>query len=160
MRGNAEGLENWQSTILESGNTQIKVTSTPSQHGFLFTRPFAGQTIGFILEWVGQKNGALYISGDTIYFRGIKEIAERFKVGIGIFHMGRASFPLTGPLRFTMDGNDGVRTAAKLNPHTIIPVHYEGWRHFSEGKRHIEKIFESTGMNERVKWLPLGVPTS
>jgi len=67
LRGNAEGLANWQSTILESDDTKIKVTATPAQHGPLFVRPFAGQTIGFMLEWEGQQNGALYITGDTIY---------------------------------------------------------------------------------------------
>ncbi|MBN8581467.1 MAG: MBL fold metallo-hydrolase, partial [Anaerolineae bacterium] len=33
LRGNAEGMADWQSTILESGNTKIKITATPAQHG-------------------------------------------------------------------------------------------------------------------------------
>ena len=33
LRGNAEGLANWQSVILESGDTKVKVTATPAQHG-------------------------------------------------------------------------------------------------------------------------------
>jgi L-ascorbate metabolism protein UlaG (beta-lactamase superfamily) len=73
LRGNTEGLANWQSTILESGNTKIKVTATPAQHGPLFVRPFAGQTIGFMLEWEDQQNGALYITGDTIFYHGIEK---------------------------------------------------------------------------------------
>jgi L-ascorbate metabolism protein UlaG (beta-lactamase superfamily) len=158
LRANAEGLANWQSTFLESGGTKVKVTATPSQHGPLIVRPFAGQTIGFMLEWEGQQNGALYISGDTIYYHGIDEIAERFTVSVGIFHLGRASFPITGPIRFTMDARDGIKAAQKLNPRMIIPIHYEGWKHFSEGKAAIEKQFAQAGLSEKFNWLPIGKP--
>jgi L-ascorbate metabolism protein UlaG (beta-lactamase superfamily) len=156
LRGNAEGLKNWQSTVLESGSTKVRVTAAPAQHGPLIVRPFAGQTIGFLLEWESQQNGALYISGDTIYYRGIDEVAERFAVGVAILHLGRAGFPVTGPIRFTMDAGDGVKTARVLNPHTIIPIHYEGWKHFREGKTAIEKEFAAAGLADRVRWLPLG----
>jgi L-ascorbate metabolism protein UlaG (beta-lactamase superfamily) len=159
LRGNAEGLANWQSVILESGNTKIKVTATPAQHGPLIVRPFAGQTIGFMMEWEGQQNGALYITGDTIYYHGIDEVAERFNISVGIFHLGRASFPITGPIRFTMDAKDGVKAARKINPRTIIPIHYEGWKHFSEGKSVIEKEFSQAGLSNKLRWLPIGKAT-
>ena len=159
LRGNAEGMADWQSTILESGNTKIKITATPAQHGNLIARPFAGQTIGFMLECEGQQNGALYISGDTIYYHGIDEITEQFTVSVGIFHLGRASFPLTGPIRFTMDAKDGVQAAQKLNPRTIIPIHYEGWKHFAQGREIISKEFEVAGLGSKVRWLNLGEAT-
>jgi len=134
LGGNAEGMRLWQSTMLVSGQTQVKVTATPAQHGLRITRPLAGETIGFVLEWEGQQNGALYITGDTIYYRGIDEVAERFSIGVGVFHMGQARFPITGPLRFTMDVRDGVKAARALHAQTIIPIHYEGWKHFHEGR--------------------------
>ena len=156
LHGNAEGLANWQSTVLESGDIKIKVTATPAQHGPLIVRPFAGQTIGFMLEWEGQQNGALYITGDTIFYHGIEEVAERFTVSVGIFHLGKASFPVTGPIRFTMDAEDGVKAARVLNPGTIIPIHYEGWKHFKEGKYGIESKFAEAGLSNRLLWAPLG----
>lgn len=156
LRGHSEGLANWQSTLLESGDTKVKVTATPAQHGPLIVRPFAGQTIGFMLEWEGQQNGGLYITGDTIYYHGIEEVAERFSVSIGIFHLGRASFPITGPIRFTMDAKDGVKAARTLNPRTIIPIHYEGWKHFREGKAVLEKEFTAAGLSNKIHWLELG----
>ena len=156
LRGNAEGLANWQSTIVESADTKVKVTATPAQHGPLIVRPFAGQTIGFMLEWEGQQNGALYITGDTIYYHGIDEVAERFTVSVGIFHLGRASFPITGPIRFTMDAKDGVKAARALNPRTIIPIHYEGWKHFREGKAVIENEFAEAGLSNKLHWLEMG----
>ncbi len=157
LRGNAEGLANWQSTVLESGDTKIKITATPAQHGPLIVRPFAGQTIGFMLEWDGQQNGALYITGDTIFYHGVEKVAKRFTVSVGIFHLGRASFPVTGPIRFTMDAKDGVKAARALNPRTIIPIHYEGWNHFREGRAGIEREFTAAGLNDKLKWLEVGI---
>jgi L-ascorbate metabolism protein UlaG (beta-lactamase superfamily) len=156
LHGNAEGMVNWQSVILESGEAKVKVTATPAQHGPLIVRPFAGQTIGFMLEWEGQRNGALYISGDTIYYHGIDEVAERFTVGVAILHLGRASFPITGPIRFTIDAKDGVKAARVLNPRTIIPIHYEGWKHFREGRAVIEKEFASARLSDKLYWLEMG----
>jgi L-ascorbate metabolism protein UlaG (beta-lactamase superfamily) len=135
------------------------VTATPAQHGPLIVRPFAGQTIGFMLEWEGQQNGALYITGDTIYYHEIDEVAECFNISVGIFHLGRASFPMTGPIRFTMDAKDGVKAARKLNPRTIIPIHFEGWKHFSQGKSVIEKEFSQAGLSNKLHWLSIGKAT-
>lgn len=156
LRGNAEGLANWQSTVLESGATKVKVTAAPAQHGPLIVSPFAGQTIGFMLEWQGQQNGALYITGDTIFYHGIEEVAERFTVSVAMLHLGRASFPVTGPIRFTMDTKDGIKAARTLDPRMILPIHYEGWKHFREGRDAISKDFEAAGLGAKVRWLELG----
>ncbi len=158
LGGNAEGMKNWQSTVLKSGDTEVKVTATPGQHGPLFIRPFAGETIGFMLEWEGQRHGALYISGDTVWFGGIAEVARRFRVGTAILHFGRAGFPITGPVRFTMNADDGVRAAHALSARAIIPIHYEGWAHFRESKTQIANRFAAAGLRDWLRWLPLGEP--
>lgn len=160
LRGNVEGLQPWQSVWLEGGATRLKVTATPAQHGALITRPLAGAAIGFVLEWEGQQRGALYISGDTIYYRGIDQVAERFQVGVAILHVGRASFPITGPLRYTMDARDAVRATRVLRPHTLLPIHYEGWRHFREGRAAIEVAFATAQLPVELCWLPLGQRTA
>jgi L-ascorbate metabolism protein UlaG (beta-lactamase superfamily) len=159
LGGNAEGLRPWQSVWLESGPTRVKVTATPAQHGVLITRPVAGATIGFVLEWEGQQSGALYITGDTIYYRGVDQVAKRFRIGVAILHLGKARFPITGPLRYTMDHRDAVKAARVLRPQRIIPIHYEGWRHFSEGQAAVEDAFTRARLPVALHWLPLGQPT-
>jgi L-ascorbate metabolism protein UlaG (beta-lactamase superfamily) len=160
LRGNTEGLRPWQSVWLEAGPTRVKVTATPAQHGVLLTRPVAGATIGFVLEWEGQRAGALYISGDTIYYRGIDQIAERFRISVAILHLGKARFPITGPLRYTMDHRDAVKATQVLQPQAIIPIHYEGWKHFSEGRRTVEGAFTRARLPVELRWLMLGRPTT
>jgi L-ascorbate metabolism protein UlaG (beta-lactamase superfamily) len=160
LGNNSIGLKAWQSTTIQSDDLEIKITAVPARHGSLWSYMIVGETSGFILEWKGQKQGALYISGDTVWFNGIHELAHRFKIGIAILHLGKASFPTTGPIRFTLNANEAVRIAKILNPHMMIPIHYEGWSHFRESKAEAEKQFIAAEVEDRVQWLPLGVPVN
>ena len=155
---NVVGLGSWQSATVKSGDTEIKITAAPARHGSLGSYLIVGETTGFILEWNGQKRGALYISGDTVWFNGLSEIARRFKIGTAILHIGAAGFPITGPVRFTLNAQEAVRVINTVNPHTVIPIHYEGWKHFREPKADAAKHFAAAGMDERICWLPLGEP--
>ena len=159
LGNNAIGLRSWQSTVVKSDRFDIKVTAVPARHGSLGSHLIVGETTGFVLEWPEQKHGALYISGDTVWFNGINEIARRFQIGTAILHIGKAGFPVTGPIHFTFNTREAVRTIKVLNPRTVIPIHYEGWKHFREPRAEAEKQFAAAGMNNIVRWLPLGEST-
>ena len=64
-------------------------------------------------------------------------------------------FPVTGPLRYTMTARDAVELCELLRPRVVIPIHYEGWKHFREGRDAIEREFERAPENirARVQWL-------
>jgi L-ascorbate metabolism protein UlaG (beta-lactamase superfamily) len=156
----AVGLRAWQSTVVRSDRFEIKVTAVPARHGSLGSHLLVGETTGFVLEWPGQKHGALYISGDTVWFNGIREIARRFQIGTAILHIGKASFPITGPIRFTFNARDAIRAIKALNPRTVIPIHYEGWKHFREPGAEAARQFTSAGMDNIVQWLALGEPVA
>jgi L-ascorbate metabolism protein UlaG (beta-lactamase superfamily) len=156
----AIGLRTWQSTVARSDSLEVKVTAVPARHGSLGSHLIVGETTGFVLEWSGQTHGALYISGDTVWFNGIHEIARRFQIGTAILHIGNASFPVTGPIHFTLNAREAVRIIKALNPRTVIPIHYEGWKHFREPRAEAEKQFALAGMNNMVQWLPLGEPVA
>jgi|SRR5215216_207737 len=156
LGNNAIGLRSWQRALVKSDSFEIKVTAVPARHGSLGSHLLVGETTGFVLEWPGQKHGALYISGDTVWFNGINEIARRFQIGTAVLHIGKASFPVTGPIHFTFNTKEAVRTIKALNPRTVIPIHYEGWKHFREPRAEAEKQFAVAGMNNIVRWLPLG----
>jgi L-ascorbate metabolism protein UlaG (beta-lactamase superfamily) len=154
----AVGLKPWQSTTVKSHELEIKVTAVPARHGSLGSHLIVGETTGFVLEWPGQEKGALYISGDSVWFNGIREIAKRFRIGAAILHIGKAGFLSTGPIWFTFSAKEAIQVAKALNPQTIIPIHYEGWKHFREPKVQAEKEFLEAGIQDKVHWLPLGKP--
>ena len=158
LGGHAVGLKSWESKAIKSDNFDIKITAVPARHGSLGAHWIVGETTGFVLEWLGQKQGALYISGDTVWFRGISEIANHFRIGTAVLHIGRAGFLSTGPVWFTFSAREAVKAVKVLSPHTVIPIHYEGWKHFREPRARAEREFLMAGIQEKVEWLPIGDP--
>jgi L-ascorbate metabolism protein UlaG (beta-lactamase superfamily) len=119
-----------------------------------------GDVTGFALHWEGQQEGAFWISGDTVLYDGVREVAERLQVDTALLHLGAVRFPVTGRLRYTMTGREAVELCRLIRPRTVIPVHYEGWKHFTEGRAAVERAFAAgpADLRERVRWLELGVP--
>jgi L-ascorbate metabolism protein UlaG (beta-lactamase superfamily) len=163
LKGNVRGLEPWSTTRLEhTGRPKIEITATPCRHGPPLSRPIVGDVIGFALGWEGQEHGRIWISGDTVLYPGVREVADRIDVGTALLHLGGVRFPISGPLRYTMTAREAVELCGLIRPHTIVPVHYEGWKHFREGRDAIERELAQApaDLRERVRWLPLGVATS
>jgi L-ascorbate metabolism protein UlaG (beta-lactamase superfamily) len=116
--------------------------------------------IGFALTWDGQERGALWISGDTVVHRDLWTVVDRVPVGVAVLHLGGVRFPVSGPLRYTMTIGDAVALCDRLRPHTVIPVHYEGWSHFRQGRDAIEAGLASAPAATRTafRFLPVGQP--
>jgi L-ascorbate metabolism protein UlaG (beta-lactamase superfamily) len=162
LGGAARGLEPWASTTLEAPeHPTLEVTATPCRHGPPLSHPLVGDVIGFALAWDEQEHGAVWISGDTVLYDGVRGVADRVDVGTAILHLGGVRFPVSGPLRYTMTASEAVELCARLRPHTAIPIHYEGWKHFREGRDEIERELASApeDVRERFRWLPIGVAT-
>ncbi|MFC3895639.1 MBL fold metallo-hydrolase [Lentzea rhizosphaerae] len=157
--GRGRGLTAWATTLLEApGRPPIEITATPCRHGPPLSRPITGDVIGFALRWDGQDHGALWISGDTVLYDGVREVAGRVEVDLAVLHLGGVRFPITGPLHYTMTATDAVELCRSVRPRTVVPVHYEGWQHFHEGRALIEPAF-AAAPDVRVRWLPLGIGT-
>jgi L-ascorbate metabolism protein UlaG (beta-lactamase superfamily) len=156
-------LEPWQETSIAGKNGErIRVTATPARHGPWWF-PGVHKVIGFVLHWDGQEHGALYISGDTVYFRGMRRIASRFRIGTAILHLGAARFwPSLIPfVRFTMNAREAAKTAKLLSARTVIPIHYERsvWSHFRQPVEEYRREFDRAGVSNFVKWLDHGKRT-
>jgi L-ascorbate metabolism protein UlaG (beta-lactamase superfamily) len=157
LGGNAIGLAPWTVTTLQvPGGPAVKVTATPARHGPPLSRPLVGHVVGFVLEWEGQRDGAFWMSGDTVYYRGVTEVGERFHVGTALIHIGGVRFPITGPARYTMNAAEAARVASEFGLKTLLPIHYEGWKHFREGRADAERAFAAAGVADRVRWLAKG----
>jgi len=102
----------------------------------------------------------LWISGDTVLYDGVREVAERLQVDTALLHLGGVRFPVSGPLRYTMTAKEAVELCRLVDPRTAIPIHYEGWKHFRQGREAIEREFESApeDVRRRIRWLPIGTP--
>jgi L-ascorbate metabolism protein UlaG (beta-lactamase superfamily) len=163
LGGSAVGLRPWQTTRLEKpGAAPIEVTATPARHGPPLSRPIVGAATGFALRWEGQQHGPLWMTGDTVLFRGLREVSRRLDVGTVLLHLGGVRFPVSGPIRYTLTASHGVELCALLRARTVIPVHYEGWSHFRDGRAAFEQALGGSPDEVRaaVRWLTLGSPTT
>jgi hypothetical protein len=75
----------------------------------------------------------LWITGDTVLYDGVRQVADRLQVDTALLHLGCVRFAVTGPVRYTMTAKDAVALCRLVRPQTAIPIHYEGWTHFRQG---------------------------
>jgi L-ascorbate metabolism protein UlaG (beta-lactamase superfamily) len=159
LGGRAVGLAPWTTAVLVGADGfALTVTASPAQHGPDGTLSMTGPVTGFLLSWEGRPN-AVYISGDTVPHAGTREIARRAApVDLAILHLGRVTLPGAEGMTFSMSATEAAQYACDLGARAIVPVHYEGWRHFSEGREAARAAFAATDLADRVTWLEPGSP--
>lgn len=157
---NTRGLVPWATTTVSApGLPDLTVTATPCRHGPPLSRPIAGEVVGFALQWEGDARTA-WISGDTVLYDGVREVAERLTVDVAVLHLGSVRFGLTGPLRYSMSGRDAIELVDLVRPRVAVPVHFEGWSHFSEQETALHEVLDTApvDVSSRLRWLTAGVP--
>lgn len=137
----AVGLGHWDSTIVRApGRAPLRVTATPCRHGPPLSRPIVGEVCGFALEF--DDGEVVWISGDTVLYDGVREVAERLEVDVAVVHLGDVRFGLTGALHYSMTAAEGAELVSLLSPRVAVPVHFEGWSHFHESSAPTDPVFE------------------
>jgi len=155
LGGGVEGLRPWQSvTLSKPKGSPVKVTATPARHGPAGIEPLAGDVIGFVLE---DGSNTIYVTGDTVWYDGVAEVARRFNANVVLLFAGSAQ--TRGPFHLTMDTNDAIETAQAFPNAVIIPVHYEGWAHFKQSGDDLLKAFNTLGFGSRLQLLEPGFAT-
>ena len=161
LGGNAIGLIPWQTTELRTAlGAALRITGTPARHGIEGSESRSGPVTGFVLEPAHNTGDTIYLSGDTVWYEGVAEVARRFQISIAIPNMGAARVPSAGPDPVTMTADDGIQLANAMPSATIIPLHFEAWAHLTESKDFIAQKFLAAGLSQRLRWLEPGVPTA
>lgn len=155
LGGHAEGLAPWQQAVLPlPDGRRLRVSATPARHGPVGIEPVSGEVIGFALAI--EDGPAIYISGDTVWYEGVAEVARRFAVAVAVLFTGAAK--PRGPFHVTMDSNDAIEAAHAFADATILAVHNEGWAHFTQSQADLAKAFAAVGLGGRLRALVPGVP--
>jgi len=154
---NVRGLADWETTTLAApGRPPLTVTATPARHGPKFSGPITGKVNGFALHRRDEDTAALWMSGDTVLYDGLREVASRIAVDVALLHLGGVRFGFTGPVRFTMTARESLELIRLLRPRVVVPVHYEGWTHFREPEVVARQTLSEVGT---VRWLTPGERT-
>jgi L-ascorbate metabolism protein UlaG (beta-lactamase superfamily) len=156
---NTRGLKAGERTQLSAaGKPTLTVTATPCRHGPPLSRPVAGAVVGFALTVAGQSGTRLWMTGDTVLHRPLREVAARLDVDVLLMHLGAVRFPQTGPLRYSMSSAGALGLLELCRPRVAVPVHYEGWSHFSEPEAQARSTLASKARGDQaVTWLRPGI---
>ncbi|MEX0171441.1 MBL fold metallo-hydrolase [Streptomyces sp. LMG1-1-1.1] len=149
-----KGLADWDVIELQrpDGGT-ITVTAVPAVHGpgaREDVEPITGQVVGFVLT--GQDLPTLYVSGDNASLDAVKQIAEHFgPVDIAILFAGAPRFDvLFDGAVIVLDSAQAAEATRILGARRVVPVHYEGWAHFTEGRDALRAAFTAADLAYRL----------
>ncbi|MDX3107724.1 MBL fold metallo-hydrolase [Nonomuraea angiospora] len=140
LGASVRALPNWTSVTVGDG---LRVTGVPAQHGPDGTEHLVGEVTGFVLG--GDGLPTVYVSGDNASLDIVREVAGRFgPVDVALLFAGGARTPLVdGYLTLTSD--DAVTAAEILGARHVVPLHFEHWAHFTQGRETVEKAFAGFG---------------
>ncbi len=112
--------------------------------------------IGFVLSSVTKAFKPIYVTSDTVWFTGVAEVEERFQPGFILLFAGAAQ--TRGKFNLTMNANDAIETASVFTDASIVPLHNDGWAHFTESAEELEQAFNALGFGHRLKRLMPDLP--
>jgi len=159
LGGNAVGLAPWEKTTLRSSDgREVAVSATPARHGP--ENGDRGPVVGFVLQSTSAADPVFYFSGDTVWYDGVAEVGRRFDVDVAVLNVGAARVAVAGPHDLTFSADDAVTLARAWPRATIVPLHYEGWTHFTQGRAEVNAAFVAAGLGDRIRWPVAGQPTT
>lgn len=149
-------LTPWQPMSLPSPlGVGVRLTAVPALHGPPEVEHLIGEVTGFVLEADGWPT--VYISGDNASLDVVGQIAERFpRIEVAILFLGAAQVAFVSSQNLTLDARGAVEAARLLTGAVIVPVHAEGWSHYTESRSAIEPAFRAAGLEDRLHLLPVG----
>ncbi|MEX2971202.1 MBL fold metallo-hydrolase [Streptomyces sp. C184] len=152
----AKGLADWESIELDRpGGGTVTVTGVPAIHGpgpREDIEAISGQVVGFVLT--GDGLPTVYVSGDNASLDAVKETAERFgRVSTALLFAGAPRFAdLYAGAPVVLDSAQAAEAAQILGAHRVVPVHYDSWAHFTEGRDELQAAFTAAGLADRLDW--------
>lgn len=156
LGGRVTGLTPWQEAPFVARNgRQFRITAAPAQHGPEASESLTGPVTGFLVASGGLPT--VYVSGDNASLDAVRNVAARAHVEVAVLFVGAAKSPrLLGDALLTLD-SDGASAAAKLLPDAqIVPVHFRGWSHFTQGGDAIRTSFAAPTLRDRLHLLAPG----
>jgi L-ascorbate metabolism protein UlaG (beta-lactamase superfamily) len=154
----ATGMEPGDSVSLERPDGEaVEVIAVRADHGPPEVAPKNGPVIGFVLQ--GDGLPTVYVSGDNASVDVVRAIAERHSpIDSAVLFCGGAEVPVIwgDGAYLTLTPDAAVEAARLLGDAPIVPVHQEGWAHFSFGPEDLRRAFAEAGLEGRLRSLAPG----
>ena len=151
LGGNSTGLAPWStSEISISDGGVVTVTAVPARHGPAGSEPITGPVIGFVLSGPGLQT--VYISGDNASLDVVRDIAARCgTIDVAMLFAGAVQLPHRFDGAYlTLSSDLAAQASLILGAKTVIPLHFEGWAHFTQGADQLAAAFAGNGVADRL----------
>ncbi|MEU4542523.1 MBL fold metallo-hydrolase [Nonomuraea dietziae] len=151
LGGAVRALPNWESVEVGA----LRVTGVPAQHGPDGSEHLTGEVTGFVLS--GEGLPTVYVSGDNASLDVVRTIRSRLgAVDVAVLFAGAARTPLLGPVDLTLSSEAAAEAARILEASEVVPLHFEHWAHFTQGRSTLEEAFERASLSGRLRLLKPG----
>lgn len=142
-----EGLDEWATATVGD----VTVTAVPALHGPPGCEEITGPVIGFVLSAEGQPT--VYVAGDNASLDVVAEIADRCgPIEIAILNAGAVQIPQRFDGAYlTLSADRAAMATIKLGAPVAIPLHFEGWTHFTQGADELRAAFAGNGVGDRLR---------
>ncbi|WP_308465674.1 MBL fold metallo-hydrolase [Rathayibacter soli] len=149
-------LPNWDHVQLpRPDGGHLTVTGVPAQHGPDGSLGAVGEVTGFVVS--GDGVPTVYISGDNASLEIVRAVAKRFApIDIVLLFAGAARTALMDGALLTMTSAQAAEAAQILDALHVVPLHFEGWAHFTEDADSLRVAFERAGLTDRLHLLTPG----
>lgn len=154
LGGTARGLAPWESVELDRpGGGTVTVTGTPALHGpedAPDVTALTGEVVGFVLT--ADDLPTVYVSGDNASLTLVGQIAERFgPVDTAVLFAGAPRLPVFGDALLVLDSAQAAEAAKILGARRVVPVHCDGWAHFTETPDDLLAAFTTAALADRLQ---------
>ncbi|MCS5717997.1 MBL fold metallo-hydrolase [Herbiconiux sp. CPCC 205763] len=155
LGGNAVGVGPWTHTeLLRPEGGVLRVVAVPAIHGPDGMEASSGPVIGFVLQ--GEGVPTTYVSGDNASLRVVEEVAHHLgPVEIAVLFGGGARVARLNAY-LTLTSPQVAQAAAILGARAVVPVHSEGWAHFTQSQASLAAAFEVANLSDRLVLLAPG----
>jgi L-ascorbate metabolism protein UlaG (beta-lactamase superfamily) len=92
------------------------------------------------------------VSGDNASLDVVRAVADRLgPVEVAILFAGAAQTALVPGAYLTLTSKAAARAAEILEARAVVPVHFEGWTHSTQGRDTLLTAFERAGLADRLQ---------
>lgn len=154
----AQGLRTWEAVRVTKGRASMRIVSMPGRHAPGLLSRLLPPVMGSMLllgEADQPPRFSIYITGDTLLFEGVEEIAARHRdIDLELLHLGGTM--ILGMLMVTMDAEQGVAALRVTNPRKVIPIHYDDYSVFKSPLSDFTRAANANGLHDQIIYLQRG----
>ena len=149
-------LRTWDTQVVERPPATVSITAVPGRHAPQPLHRLLPPVMGSILDFTADAAPRIrmYITGDTLYYDGLRDIASRFdEIDLCLLHLGGTRI---AGITLTMDGAQGVRALRLIQPDRAIPIHYDDYTVFKSSLDDFRRAAEAADLATEIVTLARG----